>query len=96
VTKTIFKLVMSTVYPGNTKSGKYHCTVDLQFDWLGISCITTDNVCFDLQDRLIPTGKTGGQLYSNTSPLSVPWFISPSASGGIQTFNYLGLYYKTF
>jgi hypothetical protein len=23
--------------------GKYHCTVDLLFDWLGISCMTTDN-----------------------------------------------------
>ena len=23
--------------------GKYHCTVDLLFDWLGMSCMTTDN-----------------------------------------------------
>ncbi len=28
--------------------GKYHCTVDLLFDWLGISCMTTDNFCFYL------------------------------------------------
>ncbi len=27
---------------GNTKGGKYHFTVD----WLGISCMTTDNFCF--------------------------------------------------
>ncbi len=28
------------VKPGN---GKYHCTVDLLFDWFEISCMTTDN-----------------------------------------------------
>jgi hypothetical protein len=22
---------------------KYHCTIDLLFDWFGISCMTTDN-----------------------------------------------------
>jgi hypothetical protein len=30
------------VVPGNTKGG-YHCTVDLLFDWFGISCMTNDN-----------------------------------------------------
>ncbi len=25
------------------KRVKYHCTVDLLFDWFGISCMTTDN-----------------------------------------------------
>jgi hypothetical protein len=29
---------------GNTKGGKYHCTIDLLFDWFGISCMTTDNL----------------------------------------------------
>jgi hypothetical protein len=29
--------------------GKYHCTVDLLFDWFGISCMITDNFCFYLQ-----------------------------------------------
>jgi hypothetical protein len=28
--------------------GKYHCTVDLLFNWFGISCVTTDNFCFHL------------------------------------------------
>ncbi len=35
--------------------------------------MTTDNFCFDLQNRLIETGQTGGQLYSDISPFSVPW-----------------------
>jgi hypothetical protein len=35
--------------------------------------MTTDNFCFYLQNRLIQTGQTGGQQYSDTSPLSVPW-----------------------
>ncbi len=60
---------------GNTKGGKYHCTVDLLFDWFGISCMTTDNFCFYLQNRLIQTSQTGGQWYSDTSPLSIPWFL---------------------
>jgi hypothetical protein len=54
------------------KRGKYHCTVDLLFDWFGISCMTTDNFCFYLQNRLIQNSQTGGQWYSDTSPLIFP------------------------
>jgi hypothetical protein len=53
--------------------GKYHCTIDLLFDWFGISSMTTDNFCFYLQNRLIQTSQTGGQRYSDTSPFSIPW-----------------------
>ncbi len=49
--------------------GKNHCIVDLLFDWFGISCMTTANCCFYLQNRLIQTSQTGGQWYSDTSPL---------------------------
>ncbi len=38
---------------------KYHCTVDLLFDWFGISCLTTDNFCFYLLCRQIQTSQTG-------------------------------------
>jgi hypothetical protein len=31
--------------------------------------MTTDNFCFNLQNRLIQTSQTGGQWYSDTSPL---------------------------
>ncbi len=61
--------------PGNTKRGEHHCTVNLLFDQFGITCMTTDNFRFDLQNRLIQTGQTGGQLYSDTSPFSVPCLI---------------------
>jgi hypothetical protein len=47
------------IKPGNTKGGKYHCTVDLLFDWFGISFMPTDNFCFYLQNRLIQTSQTG-------------------------------------
>jgi hypothetical protein len=40
--------------------GKYHCTIDLLFDWFGISCMTTDNFCFYFQNRLIQTSQAGG------------------------------------
>ncbi len=63
------------VCAGNTK-GLYHCTVDLLFDWFGISCMTTDNFCFYLKIRLIQTSQTGGQQYSDTSPFSIPWFVN--------------------
>jgi hypothetical protein len=56
---------------GNTKGGSI-TTVDLIFDWFGISCMTTDNFHFYLQTRLIQTGQTGGQLYSDTSPFNAP------------------------
>jgi hypothetical protein len=58
---------------GNTKGGKYHSTVDLQSDWFGISCITTERFCFYLQNRLNQLGQTGGQWYSDTPPFSIPW-----------------------
>ncbi len=50
--------------------GKYHCTVDLLFDWFRI--MTTENFCFYLQKRLIQTSQTGGQWYSDASPFSIP------------------------
>jgi hypothetical protein len=31
--------------------GKYHCTMDLLFDWFGISWMTTDNFCFYLSNQ---------------------------------------------
>ncbi len=35
--------------------------------------MTTDNFCFYLQNRLVQTSQTGGQLYSDTSFFSIPW-----------------------
>jgi hypothetical protein len=55
------------------KRGKCHCTINLLFDWFGISCTTNDNFCFYLQNRLIQTSQTGGQWYSDTSPFSIRW-----------------------
>jgi hypothetical protein len=54
--------------------GKYHFTIDLLFDWFGISCMTTDNFCFYWQKRLIQTSQTGGQQYSDNSRFSIPWY----------------------
>jgi hypothetical protein len=34
--------------------------------------MTTDNLCFYLQKRLIQTSQTGGQWYSDTPPLVFP------------------------
>jgi hypothetical protein len=36
-----------------------------------------DNFSFYLQNRLIQTGQTGGQLYNDISLFSVPWMNAP-------------------
>jgi hypothetical protein len=36
--------------------------------------MTTDNFFIYLQNRPIQTFQAGGQLYSDTSPFSIPWF----------------------
>jgi hypothetical protein len=59
------------LYRQRILKGKYYCTVDLPIDWFGISCMTTDNFCFYLQNILIQTSQTGGQWYSDTSPFSI-------------------------
>ncbi len=63
----------SSAVAGNTKGGKYHCTIDLLFGWFGITCMTADNVYFYLQNTLIQTSLTVGQRYIDTSPFSIPW-----------------------
>jgi hypothetical protein len=66
-----------------------HCTIDLLFDWFGISCLTTDNFSFHLQNRLIQSSQTGGHLYSDTSPFSIPCFFTslrpPSVSSSSES-----------
>ncbi len=51
---------------------KYHCTIDLLFDWFGIHFMTTDNFCFYLQNRRTQTSQTGGQWYNDASRLVFP------------------------
>jgi hypothetical protein len=38
--------------------------------------MTPNNFCFYLQNRLIQTGKIGGQRYTDTPPFSIPWMKS--------------------
>ncbi len=64
--------------------GKNHCTVDLLFDWFGISCMTTYKFCFYLQNRLIQTSQTEVQQYSDTSPFGIPLFSLQDRFGDNQ------------
>jgi hypothetical protein len=66
--------------------GKYHCTIDLLIDWFGIGCVTTDNFCFYLQNRLIQTSQTGGQWYSGTL-----WYSLMKSSKKVRLFGPAGL-----
>ena len=74
-----------TVQTGNTYlRGKYHCTIDLLFDWFGIGCITTCNFCFYLQNIQIQTSQIGGQEYSDTFPFRIPWPYSFTVDWSIK------------
>jgi hypothetical protein len=52
--------------------GEVSLYTDLLFDWFVISCITTDNFGFYLQNRLIQTSQIGRLWYSDTPPFSIP------------------------
>ena len=53
--------------------GKYHCTVDLLFDWFGLVCFANKNKNYLLSYSWSQTSQTGGLQYSDTSPFSIPW-----------------------
>jgi hypothetical protein len=53
--------------------GRYHCTVNLLFDWYGLVCFANKNKNFQLLYSWFQTSQTGGQCYSDTSPFSIPW-----------------------
>jgi hypothetical protein len=61
--------------------------------------MTTDNLCFYLQNRLIQTDQTGGERYNNTSPFSFPCsLLSGTAtrdSKGIQELSMPNSHYCT-
>ncbi len=52
--------------------GKYHCTVDLLFDWFGLVCFANKNSNCQLSYSWFQTSQTGGQQYSYTSHFSIP------------------------
>jgi hypothetical protein len=68
----VFIVTQST---GHTEQG----ILKGKYPWFGINCMTTDNFCLYLQNRLIQTSHTGGQQYSDTSPLS--FFLVQAGSG---------------
>jgi hypothetical protein len=52
--------------------GKYHCNIDLLFDWVGLVCFANKNKNCQLSYSWFQTSQTGGQWYSDTSPFSIP------------------------
>ncbi len=61
--------------------GKYQCTDDLLFDWFGLVCFANKNKICQSKYSWFQTSQTGGQRYSDTSPLSIPWLVSKSEAG---------------
>ncbi len=64
-------------YPltGNTKGGKYHCTIDLLFDLFGLVSFANNNKNCQLPYSCFQTSQTGGQWYNDTSPFSIPCLL---------------------
>jgi hypothetical protein len=54
--------------------GKYHCTVDLLFDWFGLVCFTNKNNN-SVVIQLIPNQSNRRSTVSDTSPFSIPCFL---------------------
>jgi hypothetical protein len=63
----------SRAWPGNTKGGSIHFTVDLLFDRVRLVCFANKNKNCQLSYSWFQTSQTGGQQYSDTSPFSIPW-----------------------
>jgi len=63
--------IMFMVNSGNTKGGKYHCTIDLLFDWFGLVCFANNNKIVSCQTADYKTVKQEGND-SDTSPFSIP------------------------
>jgi hypothetical protein len=70
---------LANVQAGNTKGGS--TTVPLTSCLTGLESAAWQLTifCFYLQNRLIQTSQTGGQQYSDTSLISIPWYKSLSA-----------------
>jgi hypothetical protein len=56
----------------NTKGGSITIPLTSSLTGFVISCMTTDNLSFYLQNRLIQTSQTGGSWYNDTSRLLFP------------------------
>jgi hypothetical protein len=52
--------------------------------------MTADNSGFNFENRLIQASQTGGQWYSDTSPLSIPW--SKGQSFDIEIYYFLATF----
>jgi hypothetical protein len=61
-----------TLLMESLKPGKYHCAIDLMFDWFGLACFANKNKKCQLQNSWFQTSQTGGPWYSDTSPFGIP------------------------
>ncbi len=67
-----FQMVFNLNQAREYQRGKYHCTVDLLFDWFGLVRFANKNKNFQLSYSWFQTSQTGGQWYSDTSAFSIP------------------------
>ncbi len=86
VDKIVLIYYSARVGAGSTKGGSITVLLTSCLSGFEISCMTTDNFCFYLQNRLIQTSQTRGQQYSDTSPFSIPWLVSVGTIGAFKCF----------
>jgi hypothetical protein len=52
--QTLLTISNSLLETGNTKGGKYPCTIDLLFDWFGLVCFANKKQKLSVVIQLIP------------------------------------------
>jgi hypothetical protein len=70
---------------GNTKGkGKYHCTVDLLFDWLGL-------VCFQIKTKIVSchTAESKPVKQKVNGTVILPPLVFPAGVGGLAPVSQL-------
>ncbi len=79
---------------GILKGGKYHCTIDLLFDWFGLACLANTNKNYQLSySWLIPNQSNRRWTVQWYLPFSIPWVYPRNTNlrGRPSTFDLLAL-----
>jgi len=70
--KILSAIMLSVMAAQGILRGKYHCTIDLLFDWFGLVCFANKNKNCCLSYSGFQNSQTGGQWYNDTSPFRFP------------------------
>ncbi len=79
----------------NYERGKYHCTIDLLFDWFGLDCFANKNKKLSVVIQLIPNLSNRRSTVQWYFPFSIPW-MTPSVFLPISDAQFTKFYTLNF